>query len=230
MSKKYGYFQGTEEPAPKKQKYKPEKAIVVQPRFKEPFYHNYDYGKSTTGPGQGLYSNLNKYKSVSDFIKEKRKENSDKYKADDLWIEDSGKNKKKQSDYRLYMLYSIIKEAIDYPIDDQINPIIPSEESGAYIDSVPFSYSDKYLSTDDFEGKSVDQLDFGRDYVNDEHADPKLKNLENKYLNPEQPSLYGLPDGIDPVSDLDPEATMSPYSQQYGETNSGNTLYDKISF
>ena len=35
---KKAYYQGTEEPAPKKKKYKSEKAIVDQVRFEEPFY------------------------------------------------------------------------------------------------------------------------------------------------------------------------------------------------
>ncbi|CAB4197086.1 hypothetical protein UFOVP1290_606 [uncultured Caudovirales phage] len=37
---KKAYFQGTEEPSPKKKKYKSDPAIVVQPRFEEPFSIN----------------------------------------------------------------------------------------------------------------------------------------------------------------------------------------------
>lgn len=45
-------------------------------RFEEPLYRNYDLyetGPGSLGPGAGLYQNMHKYKSVSDFLKKKRK-------------------------------------------------------------------------------------------------------------------------------------------------------------
>jgi hypothetical protein len=55
---KNGYFQGgggVNQPEPKKKKYKSDPAIVVQPRFKEPFYRNYDLyntpGEHSPGAG-----------------------------------------------------------------------------------------------------------------------------------------------------------------------------------
>lgn len=36
-------------------------------------FTNYDYADDPSGPGKGLYSEMHKYKSVSDFRKKKRK-------------------------------------------------------------------------------------------------------------------------------------------------------------
>jgi hypothetical protein len=103
---KTAYFQGGgggNEPTPKKKKYKAEKAILVQPRFKEPFYRNFDLydvegvdGKPKLGPGAGWH-HMHKYKSIKEFRDAKRKHMQDKYKADDFWIEDNDSNRKQRS-------------------------------------------------------------------------------------------------------------------------------------
>jgi len=269
---KKAYFQGggsVNEPTPKKKKYKSDPALVVQPRFKEPFYRNYDLydipGFEHVGPGAGWH-HMDKFKSIKDFLKEKRKKMKDKYKPDDSWQMDDGSRTKKNPGIkaRAVIFNRIIKNAdhmmppkehgtsiydwknspyqgtpkkpkrhdcndIDFPIDDQIEsgPILG--DSGSYSDSVPIGGQlDEYLTEPDFEGKSPDQLNFGHDYVEDEHADKELDLdvLFQKYLQPAEPSLYGLPDGISPPEDLDAPNDENP---QYGETNSGNTLYDKMS-
>jgi hypothetical protein len=238
--KKEAYFQGgggVNEPTPKKKKYKSEPKLVDQPRFKEPFFRNYDLyetegvdGKAEHGPGAGLYQHMSDYKSVADFLKKKRERNSDKYKADDSVQEDDGKINKTKSARRKALLAHFIKNAIDFPVDDQIsNPILG--ESGAYSDSVPIGgMLDEYLSLDDFEGKSPDKLDFGRDYT--EYTEPKkpvdIESIINKFLTPQENGLYGLPDGISPPSDLDADVTISNRDSAYGTTDSGNTLYDKM--
>jgi hypothetical protein len=38
------------------------------------FFKNYDYVNDPSGPGKGLYQDMTKYKSVSDFRKKKRKQ------------------------------------------------------------------------------------------------------------------------------------------------------------
>lgn len=251
---KKAYFQGTEEPTPKKKKYKSDPALVVQPRFKEPFYRNYDLYDvpGEHGPGSG-YTHMNEFKSVKDFLNHRRKKLKDKYKADDSWQLDNGTRTKKQA--RSILLNRLVKVAIDFPIDDQISsPILG--DSGTYSDSVPIGGQlDEYLTLPDFEGKSVDQLNFGRDYspgcsncgfignretgeifdttfpcpecgeggVGNKSID--LDNLENKYLNPAEPSIYGLPDGISPPEDLDAPNDENP---QYGTTDSGNTVYNEM--
>lgn len=139
------------------------------------------------------------------------------------------KNSKKYSKSRVSLFKRLIKQAndinnIDFAIDEQINsPILGN--SGTYEDVVPIGgMLDEYLPLNDFEGKSPDKLDFARDYV--ENTEPKnnLLNIINKLLNPKEPSIYGLPDGISPIEDLDAPNIENP---QYGETNSGSTIYQK---
>lgn len=116
---KVAYFQGgggVNEPTPKEKKYKSDPAIVMQTRFKEPFYRNYDLydipGFEHIGPGAGWHS-MQKYKSVSEFLEAKRKKMKDKYKADDSWILDSGKHTKENPGMkaRASLLSKIIKTA-----------------------------------------------------------------------------------------------------------------------
>lgn len=118
---KVAYFQGgggVNEPEPKKKKYKSDPAIVVQPRFKEPFYRNYDIyeipGFEHIGPGAGWHSMQN-YKSVQDFLQARRERLSPRYVADDSWQVDSGKRVKKNPDIqaRATLLSRIIKTAGD---------------------------------------------------------------------------------------------------------------------
>lgn len=101
MPNKKAYFQGgggVNEPTPGEKKYKSDPAIVVQPRFKEPFYHNYDLyaipGMEDIGPGTGWHG-LQNYKSVQDFLKDRRERLKPRYVADDSWQLDSGKRTKK---------------------------------------------------------------------------------------------------------------------------------------
>lgn len=233
MSNKYSYFQGTEEPTPKKKKYKSDKAIVVQPRFEEPLYHNYDLydvpgndKKSKLGPGAGWHSMQN-YKSIADFLKARREYMKDKYKAKDSYIEDTENNKKERISkmkIRAKLLYKIVKIAIDFP-SDNLNSGSILGDSGTYSDSIPIGgLLDKYLPEPDLEGKSPDKLNFGRDYAEDNDI---IEDSNKKSLNPKETPLYGLPDGIIPQEDLDSPSVEQP---QYGITDSGNTTYEKLSF
>lgn len=227
MNKK-SYFQGTEEPTPKKKKYKSDKAMVVQPRFKMPFFRNYDLydTEGKVSPGAGLHSG--KYKSVEEFLDAKRKKMKDFYKADDSWIEDDGKISKNYNGggsnikIRAAILYGIFKSAIDFPIDDQISDPIGYSNS-----NLSGGQTDQYLPLNDFEGKSPDKLNFGRDYENDDPGIPQdiLDKFFDKYLlNPKEPALFGLPDGIIPSEDLDADKTISNKNPYYGLTDSGNIV------
>jgi hypothetical protein len=283
---KIAYYQGgggVNEPTPKKKKYKSEVAIVMQPRFKEPLFKNYDLydvpgvdGPAKHGPGEGLYQNMSKYKSVNDFLNQKHKRNKHKYKSDDSYIQDDGsitKSQKKSNKIarRMMLLSCLVKTAIDFPSDDLGSDPILGESGSSYADSIPIGGQlDEYLTMPDFEGKSPDKLDFSRDYTEGNNKKPSdtmdhiqslldelnqkidsenkktphnldLSQLldelteqfnelngKNQHLNAKEPDLYGLPDGIDSKEDLEePSATENPY---YGITDSGNTLYDKISY
>lgn len=233
---KKAYFQGTEEPTPKKKKYKSDKAVLVQPRFKEPLFRNYDLyeTKGKHSPGAGFYQNMDKYKSVDDFLNKKHKQNKDKYKADDSWIEDDGniskEKKHKKAQRRRALLSILIKKAIDFPVDDQIGSGSIIGDSGTVSESAQIGgLLDEYLPLDDFEDKNPTELDFGRDYVEDNEysKDLDLEKLVEKYLNGES-NLYGLPDGIVPKEDLDPSFTLNDRDVDYGTTDSGNTFYNEM--
>ena len=224
LKNKTSYFQGTEEPKPKKQQYEPDDSIVAQPRFVEPFFKNYDaYNvKGKHGPGAGWHE-MSKYKSTKDFIKAKRKKLKNKYKAKDSY------NRKKKIKARINLLGKIMKVAIDFPIDDNINSTPILGDSGSYIDSVPIGgRGDKYFALNDFEGKRPEQLNFGRDYTEDEEADPYLYDLE-EILNPKEPDLL-FPNGFDPEEDLDADKTVNNPNTEYGITDSGNTVYKNMWF
>ena len=252
---KVAYFQGTEEPKPGKQQYKPEKAIRVQPRFKEPFFRNYDL-YDTPGehsPGSG-YTHINDFKSVKDFIEHKRKKMKDKYKADDSYINDQPKNTKA----RIQQL-ALIKQAIDFPIDEQITPIIGDSESyetpirlgpnapadftispgqvnlGDY-QSYPASAQiggllDKYLGNDDLGGKSEADLDYGYDldeeYLPGRFGDEEdqLQSLVDKYLMP-APN-QGLY-GLPDGVDLEDEDLSYPtnINPEFGTTDNERNMYE----
>lgn len=234
VTAKRAYFQGVggvNEPTPGKKKYKSDKAIVVQPRFEEPLYRNYDLYDvpGEHGPGPGWHSMQN-YKSVSEFLKARRKKLKDKYKADDSWIEDDGsitKNTGVKS--RAHTLSKLLKTAIDFPMDQYIDPGIAIGDQENLMSSVnPMGgYLDKYLPSDDFEGKPPTALNFGRDYVKDEHPTKnhiKLDDIEkllNQYLSH---GLYGLPDGVDlPEEDIMESPNSNPY---YGTLGPDSLIYE----
>jgi hypothetical protein len=243
---KLAYYQGTEEPSLHKKKYKSDRAVLVQPRFKETFFKNFDYaesegvdGPAKHGPGTGLFRNMEKYKNVKDFLKKKRERNKDKYKADDSYIEDDGSLTKNKIAKRINYLRNLIKTAednnsIDFPIDEQIksDPILG--DSGTYSNSVQLGgLTDQYTLGPDFEGNLNTYLPYGREHTKDdtdlslEQIDELkeiLKSLKNKSLTPKDTELYGLPQGSNLWEESD---ILSDNPNYYGTTDSGNTLYDK---
>lgn len=116
---KKGYFQGgggVNQPTPGEKKYKSDPAIVVQPRFKEPFYRNYDLytvpGMEEVGPGTGWHAMQN-YKDVKEFLEDRRQRLQPRYVAEDSWIMDSGEHVKKNPERkaRMAIFEKILKTA-----------------------------------------------------------------------------------------------------------------------
>jgi len=119
MSVKKAYFQGgggVNEPTPGEKKYKSDPALVVQPRFEEPFYRNYDLyripGMEHIGPGTG-YHGLQNYDSVQEFLEARRNRMKGRYVADDSWQIDNGERVKKNPNIkaRASIFERIIKTA-----------------------------------------------------------------------------------------------------------------------
>jgi hypothetical protein len=250
MSDKKAYFQGgggVNEPTPKKKKYKSDPALVNQPRFKEPLYRNYDL-YNTPGehsPGAG-YHDMTKYKSVSDFLKAKRKKLKHKYKADDSWIQDDGSitkenpDKKSRMKARAALLSKLTKIAIDFPLDEYSQPDV---SSGIPEDiDVPLrsgGYSHRYVPHNDLDDKSPSALNFGRDYPEQNTCrhckKPKIDVTfscehcgKGGPLVAKEPAILGLLDGIVPIEDLDADKTIGRKNPEYGTTNAGNIPYFKI--
>lgn len=118
---KKAYFNGgggVNEPTPKKTKYKPEPAILVQPRFEEPLYYNYDLynveginGPAKYGPGAGWH-HMHEYKSIKEYLQHQRQRLKGKYVADDMWItEENRKKRVEMMSVRAALLSRIAKTA-----------------------------------------------------------------------------------------------------------------------
>lgn len=243
VSQKVAYFQGgggVNEPTPKKKKYKSDPALVMQPRFKEPLYKNYDLYETPGehSPGAGFYQNMEKYKSVKDFIEHKRKRNQHKYKADDSWKQDDGSITKSPNGTkaRASLLSKLIKHAIDFPIDEYFEKDNIDSENGGSVGQANLTggYLDKYLPEDDFEGKPPTSLNFGRDYSGNkcEHCGenklditfPCEKCGKGGAIVQEPHGLYGLPDGVDlPDEDSGDSSNINP---EYGTRGPDSLIYE----
>ncbi len=231
IATKKAYFQGgggVNQPTPKKKKYKSDPAIVVQPRFEEPFYRNYDLydtpGKHS--PGAGWHS-MQKYKSISEFLEAKRKKMKDKYKADDSWIQDSGEITKKNpgKKARAKLLQQIIKLGIDFPIDEQIESTI-DHDGDLSNPSMPIGMGRAPAAYDE-EGRGPTSLDFAHQEPESSiPADEDLIDLlTEKYLNHEtRTQMNGLPDGFDHSEEED--ASITEMNTEYGTLGPESTMYE----
>jgi hypothetical protein len=251
MLNKKSYFHGggsVNEPTPGKKKYKSDPAIMIQPRFKEPFYHNYDLyiipGMKDIGPGTGWHG-LQNYNSVQSFLKDRRKRLKSHYVSDDLWQLDNGK----RVNARIDLLRKLVKNSIkiesisqwrkhqddndlDFQLDEYTDPAVEVgiNEQADHNTNPLGGFLDDYLPQNDFENKSPDNLDFGRDYDGEytepKHEIDKIEKLIQTYLDfhAHRPPLE-MPDGIQ-----EEEESTQPNNPngQYGETDSGNTFYNKM--
>jgi hypothetical protein len=180
------------------------------------FYSNYDLGSGWSG--------MQQFKSIKDFLKRRRKKHLINTGGS---IADADVNKCA----RLNLINRVIKLSkldcnnLDFALDSQITPIL--NESNSYTNSVYWgSLYDNILPLNDFEGKSPDQLNFGNDY-----ADPLNSKMHNQVLedkiNPAEPPIYGLQDGIIRQEDLDGIENKNPW---YGILDLGPSIYSDTAF
>lgn len=177
---KLSYYQGgggVNQPTPGQKKYKSDPAIVVQPRFEEPFYRNYDLytipEMENVGPGAGWHD-LQNYKSVQDFLKDRREKLKSRYVADDSWQLDNGKRVKKNPNIqaRVSLLDKIVKDAG------------PNYDYGTGL----YENLDKYDSVEDFRKHKPKShgalLDVNHiDFPIDDQVSPILSDSGSSYLD-----------------------------------------------
>lgn len=230
---KKAYFQGgggVNEPEPHKKKYKSEPAILIQPRFKEPFYRNYDI-YDTVGVGDfpahgtgGGWNSMHNFKSITDYLTYHRKILKDKYKADDFYITDDPKNYKERQNKMNIRTAALRKIATDYLSDQQNDPITSDDASAGHATGWG-GMLDPYVVQVDFEGKTPEQLNYGRDYEDDLPINyDMLDSLIEKYLTPAESALFGMPAGIESISDLDADKTVN--NNPFNKSDITNTTFN----
>lgn len=188
--------------------------------------------------GQSIYSWKNSPYQGTPGPKNKKKK-KDKSKADDVnlidYEIDDMVNRQDQMIYPIEDEYQIRRERGDrYEFPSEGSGVDPAELNIS-MTTPQIAGEHSYLPQPDFEGKpdNGSELDFGRDYA-DEHMEPargledndELQNLLNKYLEPSETDLFGLPDGIDPISDLDPEETVDGTQTYKGISDIGEQMYE----
>jgi len=171
MPNKTSYFQGgggVNEPTPKKPKYKKEPVKKDVTKARGLLFKNYDLyetegvngpGKVKT-PGKGLYQNMDKYKSVSDFRKKKRKAPM-LYRKMALLTAIAEPESVKDKEYE-------DSNNIDANEDVTPIPISPAEVA-------PIGMLDGIYPQEDLDGKPVSNLYYGRmeTHLSDDGKDKK---------------------------------------------------------
>jgi hypothetical protein len=207
--------------------------------------------------GTGFYENLEHYKSVRDFMQRTPLGRDHGAKIKPEWERAQDVND------------------IDFPVDDDINHdtiIMPQEgqyhppklvgpsgtddfttqpnDEGTENIQIQFTSPQiagehTYVPLADFDGRSDDALNFGRDYDDESSPvgrtwddnsdmDALLDVLEAKYLDddeaetilqPAETEIYGLPDGVESEA-KDADRTISTENPDYGIPDSGRQMYE----
>ena len=206
---KIAYHQGTSN----KKKYKPEKRLIDRSRL-DNFFSSYDlYDADNTGrPGGSIYSNLDKYDSVGEFLEHSRPKN-------------------KKSNRRIRLL----KLAFDFPLDGQVTPILSDNDSGmgSNIGMTPIGgLVDQYFETRDFEGKTPENFDYTRPEGFDEFAeklsDEEFIGIISQLINSPSESLIGLPDGLNDDQKDSTETVSQNYNSLINESFPGHSVVNII--
>jgi len=225
MPQKKAYFQGgggINEPTPGKPKYKAEKAITVQPRFVEPFYHNYDLymaegvdGPPVHTPGVGWH-NMHKYKSIKEYLDETRKVLRGKYVAEDTWItEENHKERENKMKLRADVLHELVKTAGRKKKDINDHYKFFKGDTGmgtGFYENVP----EHYQKVSDFVDNN--SLDFPFDAVEGDIDSGSIIGDSESYLTPRQLGPAGEPvdTTISPGQVNLGDFESYPYSAQIG--------------
>lgn len=106
------------------------------------FFTNYDYADSSTGPGKGLYSDMDKYKSVADFRKKKRKD----------------KMRKRRTAFLNLISKASDESNLEDPTEDQVTPIPWNAAAPA---GSPIGMFDS-MSPEDEENNPITNLYYGK--------------------------------------------------------------------
>ncbi len=162
----------------------------TQPRNINPLCKNYDYG-------EGFYMNMQKFKSIKDFLNKKKK-----------------RKKKSNISARLKLL----KLAIDFSTDAQTTPI--DGPTGGFIGGL----TDQYTPMG-FNNKMPQELDFGTDHQ-EEEPHHKITELLDQFLKGFESPLYGLPDGVDGFERDHIKVLTPDYQRYWGTDDNGNLIYE----
>lgn len=173
------------------------------------FYRNYDlYDTGGEGPGSGLYSNLDKYKSISEFrkAKEKRKKN------------------RKDRENKLASKINIFVKLADFPLDNQNISLIqdPNRDRSmdGFLSGINSGYEKVVEPSANLPNPTVPWINNRINNENDSSMEDKIEQV----FSPAEPGLFGeSPSEITPNSDVD-HLYDSPNSY-YGNSNIGNLSY-----
>lgn len=180
------------------------------------FFRNYDYAETEgvggknkfKGPGKGFYSEMDKYKSVADFLKKKRKE---------------------QKRRKMALLYAIMypdavvgkKYSSRDPYEDQgITPLAPISPA----EVAPIGMLDGMYPQSDLEGRGPENLYYGILETHEYAADDGQANDTADYyklgleVGKEDLEYMGFgSDILAGASALLPPHTLDPNAEDYGE-------------
>jgi len=186
------------------------------------FFKNYDLyetegvnGPPKQGPGSGFYQNMDKYKSVSDFRKKKKKL----------------MKKRKLALLSVILKNAIDNNSIDFPIDDSITGIPPGS-AGENVDGTPYAGFGGRSDFYDKRNPETSEIPVGEDLMSPDSDELVMKKapaaINQMALQPGESPIMGLPDGQKPIEDQDNNRNRT--NKYFGTSNEGRNIYDSVWF